>query len=84
MISAELEAAMSFLKLRAFGDHVGLIRPPETVARLNLRVGDTLYAVDTPDGVQLTTNDPEFERQMEVGRRIMKRSHAVLRELAKS
>jgi hypothetical protein len=45
--------------------------------------GDTLYAIDMPDGVRLTTADPEFEQQMEVARRVMKRRRAVLRELAK-
>ena len=80
----DTEVAMAAIRLRAQGDHVGLILPPETVARLNVRAGDTLYAVDTPDGIQLTTKDPEFEKQMEVARGIMKRHRAVLRELAKS
>ena len=74
---------MSSLELLAIGDEVGLILPSETVARLKLRVGDTLYAVDTPDGVRLTTRDLELERQIELGRDIMKRKRAVLSELAK-
>ena len=39
--------------------------------------------VETPNGIELSPYDPEFERQMEVARRIMKENRAVLRELAK-
>jgi hypothetical protein len=45
--------------------------------------GDTLYAVETPEGLRLTTADPEFAAQMEVARRSMKRWRNVLSELAK-
>jgi hypothetical protein len=46
-------------------------------------VGDTLYAVHTPDGIRLTTADPDFAQHMEVARRLMRQRRAVLRELAK-
>ncbi len=71
------------LKLTQIGNSVGVILPKELLAKLGVSKGDTLYAIDMPDGVRLTTADPEFEQQMEVARRIMKRRRAVLRELAK-
>ena len=74
---------MSSLKLRAIGNSVGVILPKEVLARLNVTEGDTVYAVDTPDGVRLTVSNPEFEDQMEVAKRMMKRWRNVLRELAK-
>jgi putative addiction module antidote len=74
---------MSALKLTQIGNSVGVILPKELLAKLGVGKGDTLYAIDTPDGVRLTTTDPEFEQQMAVARRIMKRRRAVLRELAK-
>ena len=74
---------MSALKLTQIGNFVGVILPKELLAKLGVGKGDTLYAVDTPDGVRLTTADPEFAQQMAVARRIMKRRRAVLRELAK-
>jgi len=74
---------MTAVKLRAHGEHLGIILPPETVGRLNLRVGDALYAVDTPDGILLTTKDPKVEQQMEVARRVMKKNRNILRMLAK-
>ncbi len=74
---------MSAIKLIAVGNSVGMTLPKDMLARLGVQKGDTLYAVETADGLRLTTTDPEFEAQMEVAKRIMKRRRAVLRELAK-
>ncbi len=74
---------MSSLKLTAVGNSVGVILPRDLLARLGVQKGDTLYAVDAPDGIRLTTSDPAFEAQMEEARRLMKRWRPVLRELAK-
>ncbi len=74
---------MSALKLTQIGNSVGLILPKELLAKLGVGKGDTVYAIETENGIRLTTADPEFEAQMEVAREIMKRRRAVLRELAK-
>lgn len=74
---------MSMLKLTQIGNSVGVILPKELLAKLGVGKGDTIYAVDQPDGVRLTTADPDFEAQMAVARQIMKERRAVLRELAK-
>ena len=74
---------MSALKLTQIGNSVGLILPKEMLAKLGVTKGDTVYAIETENGIRLTTADPEFESQMEVAREIMKRRRAVLRELAK-
>ena len=74
---------MISLKVTQIGNSVGVILPKELVSKLGIGRGDTLYAIDTPDGVRLSTADPDFERQMEVARAIMKERWAVLRELAK-
>jgi putative addiction module antidote len=74
---------MNALKLTQISNSVGVILPKELLAKLGVGKGDTLYAIDTPDGVRLTTADPEFEQQMAVVRGVIKRRWAVLRELAK-
>ncbi len=71
------------LKLTAIGNSVGLILPKELLVKLGVQKGDSLYAVDTPEGVRLTASDPEFETQMAEAHRLMKRWRNVLRELAK-
>ena len=74
---------MSAIKLIAVGNSVGMTLPKELLTRLGVQKGDTLYAIETPDGIRLTTADPEFEAQLELAKRIMKERRAVLRELAK-
>jgi len=74
---------MTVLKLTQIGNSLGVILPKELLAKLGVSEGDTLYAVDQPDGVRLTTADPDFEKHMAVARRVIKRRRAVLRELAK-
>jgi putative addiction module antidote len=74
---------MTTLKLRQIGNSVGLILPKETLSRLNVDAGDTLYMTDAPGGVHLTPYDPGFEKQMALARQIMKEDRDVLRELAK-
>ncbi len=74
---------MTVLKLTQIGNSVGMILPKELLGKLGVGKGDTFYAVEQPDGIRLTTADPDFEAQMEVARRMMRERRAVLRELAK-
>ncbi|MEA2745688.1 MAG: hypothetical protein QOG25_4059 [Acetobacteraceae bacterium] len=74
---------MHALKLTQIGNSVGVILPRELLAKLGMAKGDTIYAVDQPDGVRLTVGDPDFAAQMDVARQVMKERRAVLRELAK-
>jgi putative addiction module antidote len=74
---------MHTLKLTQIGNSVGVILPREMLTKLGLTKGDTVYAIDQPDGVRLTVADPDFAAQMDVARQVMKDRRAVLRELAK-
>jgi putative addiction module antidote len=74
---------MHALKLTQIGNSVGVILPREMLARLGVVKGDTVYAIEQPDGVRLTVADPDFAAQMDVARLVMKERRAVLRELAK-
>lgn len=74
---------MCTLKLTAIGNSIGVILPKELLTRLGVSKGDTLHAVETTEGIRLTTTDPAFEAQMLVARQIMKERRSVLRELAK-
>lgn len=75
--------AMHTLKLTQVGNSVGAIFPKELLARLQLEKGDELYVTESPDGLRITTHNPEFEAQMRVAREVMKERRAVLHELAK-
>ncbi len=74
---------MHTLKLTQIGNSVGVILPKELLARMRLEKGDEFYVTDTPEGLRITTHNPEFEEQMRMGREIMKERRDVLRELAK-
>jgi putative addiction module antidote len=74
---------MTALKLKAVGNSTGIIIPKEILAKLHVEKGDSLFVVETSNGIKLTPYDPEFERQMEAARKIMKKRRGVLRELAK-
>jgi hypothetical protein len=44
--------------------------------------GDELFAIQTPDGIQLTPYDPEFANAMEDARTFMRTHRNAFRELA--
>lgn len=56
--------------------------PKEPLAHLRLDKGDELYALETPDGICLTTYDPEFAAQMDVAEKIMHGHRELPRKLA--
>ena len=72
------------LKVRKFGNSLGVILPKEVLQRLNAAEGQRLLLIESPDGTfQLTPPDPEFEEQMHIARSIMDRYRNTLRILAK-
>lgn len=74
---------MTSLKLIKVGNSVGAVFPREVLARMRVDAGDTVFLTEAPDGMRVTPYNPEFERQMGVAERVMKKRRAVLRELAK-
>lgn len=73
---------MTTLKITQIGNSVGVILPKEVLTMLNADKGDTLFLSRTPKGIELTSYDDEFARQMEVGRQIMREDRDVLKRLA--
>ncbi|NII11754.1 AbrB/MazE/SpoVT family DNA-binding domain-containing protein [Oleiagrimonas sp. C23AA] len=70
------------LKITTVGNSAGVILPRDLLARLRLKKGDELHAVETPDGIKLTAYDPELARQMEVAEQVMREDRQVLHKLA--
>ncbi len=70
------------VKVIAVGNSSGIILPKETLARLNVQKGDTLYLTEGPQGIRLVPYDEEFAAQMETAREIMRENRDVLRRLA--
>lgn len=74
---------MLTLKFTQIGNSLGLVFPKEVTARLNVEKGDVVYLTESPEGYKLTPYNPEFEAQMKVAEKIMKKRCNALRELAK-
>jgi len=71
------------LKLTAVGASTGVIIPKEMLARLRVERGDSLHAVETPEGYLLTPFDPAIEAQLKAGREFMKEYRDTFKVLAK-
>ena len=74
---------MLTLKITKVGNSAGLLLPREALAKLRVEQGDTVYLTETPDGFRITPYDPEFERQMTLARKLMRKHRRALRELAR-
>jgi len=73
---------MSILKVTTVGDSVGIILPREILERLRVQKGDSLYVVETKQGIELTPYDPELAAQLDVAEKVMREDRDVLRKLA--
>lgn len=61
---------------------VGTIIPQEMLNRLKVTKGDTLFAIETPNGYLLTSCNPEIEEQLQLGREFMQKYQETFRILA--
>lgn len=73
---------MTTLKVTTVGNSTGVVLPKEVLQHLRVKKGDTLYALETPNGIQLTPYNPEFARQIEAAEQVMREDRDVLKKLA--
>ncbi len=59
-----------------------LALPKEILARLGVKKGDVVLAIQTPEGYLLTPHGPEIEVQLEIGRKLMRKYRSTFRALA--
>ena len=72
------------LKIRKFGNSLGVVLPKEVIQRLQAGDGERLFLIETADGeYRLTPYDPAFEKQMAKAENIMARYRNTLRALSK-
>jgi len=72
------------LKVRRFGNSLGVVLPKEVVARLDTEEGARLYLTEAPGGgYRLVPYEPDFERKMTKAEDIMRRYRDTLHVLAK-
>ncbi len=75
---------MQELKVRKFGNSLGVVLPKEVIRRLGTGEGERLFLVESSEGAyELTPYDPEFAKKMAKAEAIMSRYRNTLRALAK-
>lgn len=70
------------VKVRQVGGSVGATIPKEMAERLHVAAGDTLFAVETEEGILLTPYEPLTREALDIAERASKRYRNALRELA--
>ena len=74
---------MHMLKLTQIGNSVGVILPKETIARMKLQKGDSIFLTESADGFILTPYDPALEEEIAAGREFMREYRDTFHQLAK-
>lgn len=74
---------MIALKVRKFGNSLGVVLPKDVINRLHTQDGQTLFLLEAPDGsYRLTPYDPTFEQKMAKAEEIIGRYRNTLHALA--
>ena len=72
------------LKVRKFGNSLGVVLPKEVVNRLHTKDGEPLFLTEAPDGgYQMTSHDPTTKKKLTKAEDIINRYDNTLRVLAK-
>ncbi|MGA2376225.1 MAG: AbrB/MazE/SpoVT family DNA-binding domain-containing protein [Candidatus Sulfotelmatobacter sp.] len=72
------------LKIRKFGNSLGVVLPKEVIQRLRTGDGEQVFLIEAGDGdYRLTPYDPGFEKKMKKAEEIMGRYRNTLHALAK-
>src|SRR5271166_2864821 len=72
------------LKVRKFGNSLGVVLPKDVINRLRTKDGEPLFLIEAPDGsYRLTPYDPAFEKKMAKADDIISRYRNTLHVLAK-
>lgn len=73
---------MTTLKVTTVGNSTGVVLPRALLQHLRVAKGDTLYVLETPNGIELTSYDPGFAAQMDAAEQVMREDRDVLKKLA--
>lgn len=72
------------VKITTVGNSAGIVLGREVLSRLHAGKGDELFLIETPNGYEIVSYDPEFEKQMQIADKIRKKRKKLLHLLAKS
>ena len=70
------------LKITTVGNSTGVILPKEILEKLRVKKGDSVFAIETSNGIELTPYNPELAEQMAIAEQVMREDRDALRKLA--
>ncbi len=70
------------LKLRPAGGSIAVTLPKDMAARLHLKAGETVLAIETDRGILLTPYDPDIEEALAIAGKVAGTYRNALRALA--
>ena len=73
---------MTELRVTTVGNSTGIVLSKSLLSKLRVDKGDTIYAIETPNGIELTAYNPEVAEQMDMAETIMREDRDVLKKLA--
>lgn len=72
----------SKLKIVTIGNSVGVVLSKEILEKLRVQKGDSIFALETSKGIELTPYNPELAEQMKLAEQVMREDRDALRKLA--
>ncbi|PJZ81293.1 AbrB/MazE/SpoVT family DNA-binding domain-containing protein [Leptospira meyeri] len=76
-------SAVKKTTIRAIGNSSGATIPKALLEKYNFHEGDTVFLVETENGILLSPYDPDFESAMKFYQDASKKYRNALKELAK-
>ncbi len=73
---------MHTVKVQSIGNALGITLTAGILSKLRAGIGDLLYTIETPHGIELTARDPKIAMQMDLAEKIMCEDCDVLKSLA--
>lgn len=70
------------LKVVTIGNSVGVVLSKEILDKLRVQKGDSVFAIETSKGIELTPYNPELAEQMKLAEQVMREDRDALRKLA--
>ena len=70
------------LKVVTIGNSVGVVLSKEILDKLRVQKGDSVFAIETSKGIELTPYNPELAEQMKIAEQVMREDRDALRKLA--
>lgn len=70
------------LKVVTIGNSVGVVLSKEILEKLRVGKGDSVFAIETSKGIELTPYNPELAEQMKIAEQVMREDRDALRKLA--